>query len=226
MQRILVFLFIFMASFNANTAEGFSVSPTLNMSTKLQFPYKTIAPQLQSVFMNSADTDKFLQFIISNGYFDSDNNVIFISALELGIMCNRYFREDSYVTYNNNCAGVVYELFENRIKSLDDEAIMNNGKIYDIFASEKQHKLTDVFRTVLSDYIFDTYCVTRIGANIECKSGGASLQCEINKSIKYLSRDLQLYCDESNWYIYKMSAGYYGIRLKRPRNEYGQNYWY
>ena len=228
MQRILVFLFIFMASFNANTAEGFSVSPTLNMSTKLQFPYKTIAPQLQSVFMDSADTDKFLQFIISNGYFDSDNNVIFISALELGIMCNKYISEYNLLgnTYNDDCANVSYKIFNDRVKSLDDEAIANNEKIYAVFTSEKKQNLQTAFRASLSNYIFDTYCATRIGANIECKSGGASLQCEINKSIKYLSRDLQLYCDESDWYIYKMSAGYYGIRLKSPRNEYGQNYWY
>lgn len=219
------FLFMFIASSGADA--GVVSYGILDMSTKLQFPYKTIAPQLQKIFMDSADTDKFLHFIIDKGYFDKKNNVIFISALELGIMCRKYIGEYNLLgtTYDDNCANASYEIFKDRVKSLDDEAIANNGKIYAIFASEKKSNLQSVFRTSLSNYIFDTYCASRIGANIDCKSGGASLQCEINKSVKYLPRDLRLYCDESNWYIYKMSNGYYGAQLKKPRNDYVQNYW-
>lgn len=228
MRRILIFLFVFMASFGANAMVADLSNGVLDMSTKLQFPYKTIAPQLQSIFMNSTDTDKFLKFIIDKGYFDKKSNVIFISALELGIMCNKYISEYNLLgnTYNDDCANVSYKIFNDRVKSLDDEAIANNEKIYAVFTSEKKQNLQTAFRTSLSNYIFDTYCATRIGANIECKSGGATLQCEINKSVKYLSRDLRLYCDESNWYTYKMSNGYYGVQLKKPRNDYVQNYWY
>lgn len=217
-----------MASFGANAMVADLSNGVLDMSTKLQFPYKTIAPQLQSIFMNSTDTDKFLKFIIDKGYFDKKSNVIFISALELGIMCNKYISEYNLLgnTYNDDCANVSYKIFNDRVKSLDDEAIANNEKIYAVFTSEKKQNLQTAFRTSLSNYIFDTYCATRIGANIECKSGGATLQCEINKSVKYLSRDLRLYCDESNWYTYKMSNGYYGVQLKKPRNDYVQNYWY
>ncbi len=226
MRRVLIFLFMCISSFGANAMDAVPSTGVLDMSTKLQFPYKTIAPQLQSIFMDSTDTDKFLQFIISKGYYDKKSNVIFISALELGIMCNKYISEYNLLgnTYNDNCANVSYEIFKDRVKSLDDEAMANNGKIYAIFASEKKSNLQSVFRTSLSNYIFDTYCASRIGANIDCKSGGATLQCEINKSVKYLPRDLRLYCDESNWYTYKMSNGYYGVQLKKPRNDYVQNY--
>lgn len=208
----------------ADTQGNTAVRP-LDLYEKMEIGWAPMVKPVQDIFKSESEIDKFMDVLFKRCAYDEEKNVVSVSLVELYAVCIVTLKEindnniadaqkdkcmEFAIAVTANVLGKE-ELLARHYAAIEEE---DSNAIYEITESGiHENYLQSSFFRKLRDFIVTKYC-TNNAASISC-APKPLLKCDMVKNTKYLERDLELMCNNSNWKrYYDKETGMFTITLK------------